>query len=117
MRPGGSEFPQLPLKRDGENDSSLAGSAGWAVVFLLVLAGVGLVVVRQRKTGGAQASVNRWFRRTPDSAGLQLLSQSSLTAHASVHVVCWHDEELLVACTRESVTVLARRPANKAQQA
>jgi hypothetical protein len=109
-------FPQLPLKRDSDSDSSLASSMGWAVVFLAVLAGVGFVLV-QRKTGISPKGRWNWPHRAPDSAALTVLERSALTSQASLHVVRWNAEELLLGCTPNEITLLARRPVGELQGA
>lgn len=112
----GAEFPQLPLKRDSDSDRSLAGSTGWAVVFLAVLAGVGFVLVR-RKTGISPKGRWNWPHRAPDSMALTVLERSALTSQASLHVVRWNAEELLLGCTSNEITLLARRPVGELQGA
>jgi flagellar biogenesis protein FliO len=50
------------------------------------------------------------FRNRGKAADLVRLSSHALTAQASLHAVRWRDEELLLGCTPNGVTVLARRP-------
>ena len=93
----------LPVRRDS---GTVAEAASWAPSLALVmLAGA----------GGAWA----WWRRSPRARGrvgasareeVLRLSSQPLTPQASVHAVQWRGEELLLACTAQQVTVLARRP-------
>ena len=61
----------------------------------------------QRSTG-AFASMVRHLPR--DSSGAPARKASvPLTPQASVHVVQWHGQEFLLACTAQQVTVLSQR--------
>lgn len=94
----------LPLRR--EPASASAGSS-WLVASgaLAVLALGGTVMVGRRR-GWPWLQPAARARR--DTAPLRTASQA-LTAQASIHAVRWHGEELLLGCTPQQVTVLARR--------
>src|ERR1700749_1606478 len=90
---------QLPLKREpSAQDASLLSPWGWSALLLLGVAGA-LSVAWKR-------------RRPPDQRGAQdaprPMSRASLTPQASLHVVEWRGERLLLACTPHAVSVLAR---------
>jgi hypothetical protein len=98
----------VPLRRDGEvaNDPTL-----WIpVVVMLVLCAVAGGYVVWHKGVGALLGGQADGRRTPRGSLARLTSQS-LTPQASVHVLQWQGEELLVACTPQQVTLLARKAA------
>lgn len=100
-------FGSLPLQR---GEASTAAAFGWgemlgAIVLLAVLL-VALQYVRRR--GGASGM--KWWAAKPAAGGLRAGAAVRLTPAASVHVLQWGSEELLVACTGSSVTLLDRRP-------
>jgi flagellar biogenesis protein FliO len=90
-----TRFPELPLRRDA---ASGTGVAGWLVIVLVLAAAAGLVWKR-RFAGPA--------RSTP---GIVVAASRPLTTHASLHVVEWEGERLLLACTPGSADVISRRP-------
>jgi hypothetical protein len=93
----------LPLRRD-----AVAGNdaPGWAPsVVVLVLTGmVGIWSVRRRSMARATA-LSGSSRAVP----LTRLASVALTPQASVHVVRWNGEELVLGCTAQQVTLLSRR--------
>ena len=88
-------YGDLPLRRDADGDA--AGSMAWAGVVLLVVL----------------AAAFLWRKKiAPPARGGQTINVASgrpLTSSASLHVVEWEGERLLVGCTPQSVEVLARR--------
>jgi flagellar biogenesis protein FliO len=53
----------------------------------------------------------RALARSPrEGHAVQRLSSQALTPQASVHTVRWQGEDLLLGCTAQQVTLLARRP-------
>jgi len=101
----------LPLKRE-EASVSAGSPALVAAGVLVVIAAAGLLALRR----GAPGALQRWKAGRADPGGSFVrLSSQSLTPHASVHVVRWSGEELLLACTAQQVTVLARKPAHPPQ--
>lgn len=92
----------LPLRREEAPARSpwLAASG----VLLVAAAGGTLLVARRQRWS--------WLRiagQARDRAVLQRLSSQALTAQASLHLVRWKGEELLLACTAQQVTLIARR--------
>ncbi|ROZ63200.1 flagellar biosynthetic protein FliO [Ramlibacter sp. WS9] len=102
-----SPFSQIPLRRDSAADGSAAASAGWAVLFVAVVAGVGLLLIRRKAGAGVPGG---WLRPASGKQLPKALGRVPLTPQASLHVVEWQGEELLLGCTAQSVTVVARRP-------
>ena len=106
LRPQSSAAPlpaSLPLRRDTPAEASSLG--WWPSLALLTFAGAGGAWTLLRRRAHAHRRADR---------GVQdalRLSSAALTPHASVHVVRWNEEELLVGCTAQHVCVLARRPA------
>lgn len=99
----------LPLRRDGDPDTS---DRGWATVSasLVVLLALGGAVALQRR-GASRGAGAGWAgllgRR--GSAALRVVHSTRLTNRASVHVVAWGPEEWLVGCTDQAITVLGSR--------
>jgi hypothetical protein len=101
-----AQFPQLPLKRDLPAEGPLHESAGWAALLVLALVGAGLIMARRQRwsvTGG-------WRRADAKTAAPKRMGSTVLTQQASLHVVQWNGEELLLGCTSQSVSLLSRRP-------
>lgn len=93
----------LPLVRDADRQRE---QGGWALPLLAAtLAGA----------GGAWTLWRRGRRQAARSQGpgararLVRLSSQALTAQATLHAVQWNGEELLLACTGQQVSVIARR--------
>lgn len=98
----------IPFRVDAGSDRSITQSAVLTLVFLAVVAGAGLVSIRYRKRSGPRRS-GSWLWPVASSSKLKPLEQTSLTQHASVHVIEWNGEELLLGCTSHSVALLARK--------
>lgn len=79
------------------------------MLFLLALAGTGYWIVRHRGLNGSRTTP-AWLRPAATPSAPVTLGRTSLSPQASVHVIEWHGEELLIGCTAQSVTMLARRP-------
>lgn len=93
----------LPLRREPE---PAAGGGSWMVASgALVLLAFGGTLMAGRRRGW------RWLQvPARHEPGPVRTASQSLTAQASVHAIRWNDEELLLGCTAQQVTVLARRP-------
>lgn len=104
-----TQFPQIPLRRDAPAGDSAAETLGWAALLLIAAAGAALVILRRGALPGMRAGA--WLRPPAGATGPKLLGRTALTQQASLHVVEWHGEELLLGCTAQSVGVLSRRPA------
>lgn len=74
---------------------------------MLAVIGAGALWLARRR---APLRLLRLPMRQEHAAAARLHSQS-LTPQASVHVVQWNGEDLLLGCTAQQVTLLARRPA------
>jgi LPXTG-motif cell wall-anchored protein len=109
--PGAQQFPDIPLRRDDADTGGGAQSVVTAALFLAVIAGAGLFLVRRRMPGAFAGKGPAWLTSPAASATPKVLGRTALTNQASVHTVEWGGEELLLGCTPQSVTVLARRPA------
>ena len=107
---GHPQFPQIPLHRDAGAGRSIAGTAVWTALFLGVLAAAGFVLVRRRGLTGFTPLAG-WLPPAAGASNPKALARISLTQNASLHVVQWQGEELLLACTPQSVALLARRDA------
>ena len=94
----------LPLRRDEAAPPSPPG--GWPSLALLTLAGAGgaWTLWRRRQRGKVALA------RSAEDPHVVRVSSQALTAQASVHVVRWNGEELLVCCTAQQAQLLARRP-------
>lgn len=97
----------LPLRRDREAASEPGGSWSIAALFgAILLAGGVWLVLRHR------AGAKLWPLAVPGAVPRQLerIASQALTQQGSVHVVRWQDEEFLLGCTAQQVTLLGRRP-------
>jgi flagellar biogenesis protein FliO len=96
----------LPLRREAAGALTAPSWAAAAATATFLALGGTLLVGRRRKWAWLQA------RGSTPSSGRQLvrISSQALTPHASLHAVRWNGEELLLACTPQQVTLLARRP-------
>jgi len=99
--------PALPLKRDGASDLSADKVLVATTVLLALALGAGYLLLR--RNGGLAAGMSaRWGGR--NAAAVRSSGRLPLSQHASVHVVQWGDEELLLGTTAQQVTLLAKRP-------
>lgn len=92
-------FGSLPVQRE-----AATGSVDWLPQFFaaaLVLAAIAWFW---------QWRKGRLLPLRAGAATLRSVTALRLTPAASLHVVTWGDEELLLACGNASVTVVARRP-------
>lgn len=94
----------LPLRRD--TAQAPVAAVWWPSLALVTLAGAGgaWTLWRRKARRGASSA-----RALEDRHAVRVSSQA-LTAQASVHVVRWNGEELLVGCTAQQLQLLARRP-------
>jgi hypothetical protein len=77
-------------------------------LLLVAAAAVGFIAMR-RKIWGAKGTGPGWLRPAPLPGTPKPLGRTSLTQQASLHVVEWHGEELLLGCTAQAVSLLGRR--------
>jgi hypothetical protein len=101
--PGG-----LPLRKEPD----MAETSLWvpALLLLACVAVAGGILAWQRGGGVFTAMVKHLPRETRGAPAR--VASLALTAQASVHVVRWQDDELLVGCSGQQVTVLATRKAS-----
>lgn len=104
------QFPAIPLRRDEADSGSGARSAIFATLFLVAIAGAGLILVKRRMPGALAGNAGRWLGTAQTPAEPRMMGRTALTNQASVHAVEWGGEELLLGCSPQGVTVLARRP-------
>ncbi len=105
----------LPLRRDGDT----SGGDGLGPIQALTVLGllavlVGGVAWRRTQTRhiderNLAGGWRRWLVPIKRSDGLRVKQSLRLTPRASVHVLDWDGQELLVASTNDTVTVLERR--------
>ena len=92
----------LPLRRDAAREGE---PASWTLPLLAVTlagaSGAWTLWLRSRRAAG--------HRGVNDPGRLVRLSSQALTGQASVHAVRWNSEELLLACSGQQVTLIARR--------
>jgi hypothetical protein len=101
-------FSQLPLKRDSSSETSTVESLAWATLLLGALTAAGFIAVRRTAWAGKVEGPN-WLRPAIKVGSPKPLARTPLTQHASLHVIEWHSEELLIGCTAQSISLLARR--------
>jgi hypothetical protein len=63
-----------------------------------------------RRLGALLAEAGRRRRSYARRAGVTRLTSRVLAKGASVHVLRWEGEDLLVGCTEQTMVVLGRRP-------
>lgn len=93
-----SAFANLPLQREESASVGLPLAAQLAIAATLVVAIAIVYRLRQRRSIGGRAK-----------SDLHTGQALRLTQGASLHVVYWGEEELLVASSGNSVTVLSQR--------
>lgn len=103
-------YKHLPLKRDKEE----TGSSAWTVVAILAGLGVGVVLLTShRRQGGAAwptPALSRWAARRALPRRMAVVERLGLHAGCAVYLVRWDDEEVLLGCTSQSVSLIGRRP-------
>jgi hypothetical protein len=103
-----ASFGSLPLQRGEPRASAFGwGEVLGGIVLLALLAG-GVKYARTRREGGGPARA-AWWPAKPASGSLRTTQSVRLVQGATLHVVEWGDEELLLACTPGAVTVVSRR--------
>lgn len=98
---------QLPLRKDPEPVDAGTWLPALGLLALLVAAG-GLAA--WHRGGSTLAAAMKRTLRGEHRPGPARVSSVALTPQASIHVVHWQGEELLLGCTAQQVTVLARAP-------
>ncbi|HSW16769.1 MAG TPA: flagellar biosynthetic protein FliO [Ramlibacter sp.] len=105
--PAASLPASLPLRRDAADTAS--ADVPWFTGLLLLgpLAAAGVALVRYQGGSILPRRIRAGATARPE---LTRVASQSLTAQASVHVIRWGGEELLVGCTPAQVSLLSRRP-------
>ena len=112
-----AQFSELPFKRDTPSGTAPMETFGWTILILSILAAAIFVAARRRLAPALNASATRWLRTAPPSGSLpKLIGRTSLAPHATLHTVEWNGEELLLGCTAQSVTLVARRVAEDTKE-
>jgi hypothetical protein len=97
----------LPLRREPVHAFPAAPWLATSGTLAALAVGGTLLVGRRRRWG--------WLRprggRAEGARELVRIASQPLTAQASLHAVRWHGEDLLLGCTPQQVTLLARHPA------
>lgn len=111
-------FGNLPLQREAASNVPLS------LQVLLILLLVGVVVLswwmRRRGVGTSRFAragarlLRPWRLAAGTDAPLEVLRAVRLTPDASLHVVRWSGEDLLLACSSGGVEVLRRRTTSTA---
>lgn len=111
---GQAQFPQLPLQRASDASGASADILAWAAVMVLAALVAGWIWAK-RGGGTWRGAALRWNVRRASRDAPTTVARTSLTPAASLHVVEWQGEELLLGCTAQSIAILARRPAASAE--
>jgi hypothetical protein len=109
-----TSFPQLPLKRDSNSNLSAVESFGWTALLLAAAAAAAFALVRRKAWAGKDGRPS-WLRPAAKPGTPNLVSRTMLTQHASLQVIEWNGEELLLGCTPHTVSLLVRRPSDSAR--
>ena len=114
--PAQEPYQQLPLRRDSDG----SGASAWMWLALLAGAGIVLVLVaaKSRRSGHAwpPPALARWAARHPRPARIQVIERRGLHAGCTLYLVRWDDEEVLLGCTSQTVSLIGRRAASQGQQ-
>ena len=115
---GGTLPATIPVKRDPSESDSAGTPLSWtlAAALMLGLAAWAMVVGRRRAGASSEGVLEQWMRRSfRPSVGaapaVQRLKTTQLSARHSLHVVQWHDQQLLIGCTDQTMVLLAQRGA------
>lgn len=95
----------LPLQRG--DAVGLPFSIELLLVLLLAAVVVAAFVLQRRRGGPLGRLLAGWATSAPGT--LEVVRAVRLTPGASLHVVRWDNEELLLSCTAAEVSVLSRR--------
>jgi hypothetical protein len=103
----------IPFRRD---DAPTSGGAGF-IGASIVLVGLGAFAFwalrrKQQKQGGGIGRFP-WLSKVDATQSPRSVGRTVLSPQVALHVVEWRGEELLLACTSQSISVVARHPASK----
>jgi hypothetical protein len=103
-----ASFGSLPLQRS-DPAAALPGWGGALLALALAaLAAAGVQYARRRH--GASPKLPAWWAGKPAPGTLQIVQVVRLPQGASLQVVHWGEQELLLACTPAAVNVIGTRP-------
>lgn len=102
----------LPLRREEPTAPASLAPAVAGGVLLVAAAAAGLLLARRK---GVQR-MRPWLPVRTAAAPITRVASQALTQQASVHAIQWNGEELLLACTPQHVTLLARRPLQRPEE-
>jgi hypothetical protein len=108
---GASSAMAAPAAPGGMLDASGTGFPMTLVLMMVLLgaAWLGLVVFRRKLMSGQPGWLQRLRSPGAGQDALQVVDRLQLTPQASVHIIRRGDEELIVGCTPQQVTLLSRR--------
>lgn len=102
----------LPFKKEEPSDAPVRLMLAWAVVLLVAAAGAGyFAMLRSGRLGKGAVAWGRHPNELLRRGGSLPLSQN-----ASVHVVQWGGDEYLLGSTPQGVTLLDKRPLQRAAE-
>lgn len=107
----GASAPSIIPFRKSERDD-IDNASGVAIYFVSFLGLLALVVVVLKKTPLGQNFFPKLLKVLPGdkhNGRLILKRQISLTSKNSIHLVQWNNEELLIACSDQLTSIIARR--------
>lgn len=108
----------IPLRRETDTKHGAISSAPQLMVVVAVLGTLLWWLLKRFRPSASQESRPgiwpvRIMGRT-GGGGLRVIQSSRLTSKASLHVVEWGGDQLLVGCTESGLSVLGNRPDNAA---
>jgi len=100
----------IPFRKSERDD--IDNASGVAIYFVSFLGLLALVVVALKKTPLGQNVFPKLLKVLPGdkrNGRLILKRQISLTSKNSIHLVQWNNEELLIACSDQLTSIIAKR--------
>lgn len=100
-------YKQIPLRRDADE-----ADIAWGLVGVVGVAVV-LVVARAGRTGGRwpRRGLVAWRKSPSLPPRVQVIERRGLNAACTLYLVRWDNEEVLLACAAQGVSLIARRSA------
>lgn len=108
----------IPLRREADAEHGAISGAPQLMVVVAVLGTLLWWLLKRFRPSASQESRPgiwpvRIMGRT-GGGGLRVIQSSRLTSKASLHVVEWGGDQLLVGCTENGLSVLSKHPDNAA---
>ena len=105
------QFPGLPLQRTSTDEPGSLQLFGWLMLILLAFVIGAVVIARRNGWPNALSALGiQRLAKPGQSAAPVVLGRTALSPLLVVYALKWGDDELLVGCTAQSSTLLARRP-------